>query len=205
MKTPRKTLVTLFFLFLFGGTLIIQAVNLFFGQETSKLVKDTVVMVTTLGIIEIKLDYQNANITSLNFKRYVEDGFYDGTVFHRVVNGFIIQGGAFTYGPNLLNTYKEATYDPIILESNNGLNNSRRTIAMAWDIDPNSATSQFFINTNDNIELNYSPNNPGYAVFGRVIKGMNVVDAIEEVETGYRGENEYWPLEDVVIIQAYMK
>jgi cyclophilin family peptidyl-prolyl cis-trans isomerase len=205
MRTPRKTLITLIILFLFGGTIIIQAVNLFFGQQTPKIVTETVVIETSMGILQIELDFGNANTTASNFKRYVEDGFYDSTVFHRVVRGFIIQGGAFTYSANLNNLYKNSTYGPIKLESNNGLKNDRGTIAMARDFDPDSATSQFFINTEDNNLLNYSPSNPGYAVFGDVIKGMNVVDAIEEVETEKRGDNEYWPIKDIVIIRAYMK
>jgi cyclophilin family peptidyl-prolyl cis-trans isomerase len=153
-------------------------------------------METSKGVILIELDFVNAPITASNFKQYVEDGFFDGTVFHRVIKGFMIQGGGFTS-----DAVRKVTHDPIILESNNGLKNNRGTIAMARTDVLNSATSQFFINTEANSFLDYSPNNPGYAVFGKVIEGMDVVDIIESAET----DASDWPVEAIVIKRVYMK
>lgn len=199
MRFTRKTVITVFVLFLFGGTIIIQAINLFLGQKTPMNMKEIAVIETTLGIIEIELDLSNAPITADNFIKYIEEGFYDGTVFHRVIVGFMIQGGGFDK-----DALPKATRDPIVLESNNGLKNERGTIAMARTSEPDSATSQFFINTVDNSFLNYAPSNPGYAVFGKVVSGMEVVDAIEGVETETRGFYQDWPKEDIIIIRAYM-
>ena len=200
MRLNKKTIITIFVLFLFGGTILIQAMNLFLGQKMPTKESETAVMETNVGIIEIELDFTNAPITAANFKKYVEDGFYDGTVIHRVIEGFMIQGGGFDK-----DTLPRAPRDPIILESNNGLKNERGSIAMARTSEPDSATSQFFINTVDNSFLNYAPDNPGYAVFGKVISGMDVVDAIERVETESRGFYEDWPKEDIFIIRTYMK
>jgi cyclophilin family peptidyl-prolyl cis-trans isomerase len=165
---------------------------------------EIIIMETSEGIIEIEIDFRNAPITSANFKEYVENGFYDGTVFHRVIEGFMIQGGGFTKEGDL----KEPR-EPIKLESNNGLKNNNGSIAMARTSDPNSATSQFFINTANNDFLNYADGNPGYAVFGKVVSGMEVVKKIEAVETDTREmfalEFENWPIEDVIIIRAYIK
>ncbi len=151
-------------------------------------------IVTNKGTIVVELDREKAPITVSNFLRYVDDGFYDGTLFHRVVPGFVIQGGGFL--PGLV---RKDTRPPIINESNNGLSNVRGTIAMARTNDPDSATSQFFINLVDNTSLDYAPDRPGYAVFGRVIEGMDVVDAIAEVETTSRNGFNDVPVEDVVI------
>jgi cyclophilin family peptidyl-prolyl cis-trans isomerase len=200
MRFDRKTIITIFVLFLFGGTIIIQAMNLFLGQKMPPELSEAVVMETSLGIIEIKLDFSNAPITAANFKKYVEEGFYDGTIFHRVIEGFMIQGGGFDK-----DALPKTTRDPIVLESNNGLKNERGTIAMARTSEPDSATSQFFINTVDNSFLNYAPDNPGYAVFGKVVSGLEVVDAIEKVETETRGFYQDWPKEEVVIIRVYLK
>lgn len=122
---------------------------------------------------------------------------YDGTIFHRVIKGFMIQGGGFTAGMS-----EKQTHDPIVNEAKNGLKNDKYTIAMARTSDPDSATAQFFINVANNDFLNYNPGNPGYAVFGRVTKGTEVVDAIAKVRTGRRGWYDDVPLEDIVILKA---
>ena len=132
-------------------------------------------LTTNQGTIELELDSEKAPITAKNFERYVTEGFYDGTIFHR---------------------------DPIVNEAKNGLKNDKYTIAMARTSDPDSATAQFFINVANNDFLNYNPGNPGYAVFGRVTKGTEVVDAIAKVRTGRRGWYDDVPLEDIVILKA---
>ncbi|MCW4051455.1 MAG: peptidylprolyl isomerase [Candidatus Bathyarchaeota archaeon] len=172
---------------------------------TGTKVEDLVVMETSKGVIEIQLNRQKAPLTVENFVTYVESGFFDGTVFHRVIKDFMIQGGGFTVEAEA----KEGNA-AIPNEGRNGLNNERGTIAMARTNDPNSATSQFFINTVDNAGLDYpNPDGYGYAVFGKVVKGIDVIDAIENVETGIKntpiGGMADWPTEDVVIIRAYMK
>jgi cyclophilin family peptidyl-prolyl cis-trans isomerase len=142
---------------------------------TSNIVK----LETSMGDIVIELDRQTAPITVRNFLGYVESGFYDGTIFHRVMPGFMIQGGGLTK-----QMVEKKTRKPIISEAKNGLSNMRGTIAMARTSDPDSATSQFFINHRDNAFLDYiDDNKAGYAVFGKVIKGMDVVDAIAAVKT----------------------
>lgn len=150
---------------------------------------------TTMGDIKIELYPNEAPITVDNFIKYAEDGFYEGLVFHRVIDGFMIQGGGFT--PN---GEQRQTRDSIVLESNNGLSNDRGTIAMARTMVPDSATSQFFINVDDNLFLNYqNEQNPGYAVFGKVVEGMDVVDKIRVVRTANREFHENWPVDNIVI------
>ena len=166
---------------------------------------DIVVMETSLGTIVIELDRQKAPITVENYVTYVNDGFFDGLCFHRVIKGFMIQGGGFTTD----GTNKE-TGNPIRIESRNGLRNKVGTIAMARTSDPNSATSQFFINTVDNGNLDYpSFDGHGYAVFGKVVSGMDVVKDIEGVATGSKltpyGPMQDWPKTPVEITKAYMK
>ena len=135
---------------------------------------------TNLGTIAVELDYTRAPVTSDNFVRYVREGFYAGTLFHRVVKDFVIQGGGFGRADGK----QKATFAPITNEANNGLSNRTGTIAMARTSDPNSATSQFFINLVDNTNLDYaSSSRPGYAVFGKVIKGLSVVRAIGALPT----------------------
>jgi len=140
---------------------------------------------TTDGTIVLELYPKKAPKTVANFLQYVRDGFYDGTIFHRVIDGFMIQGGGYTA------TYEhKPTRPPIPNEANNGLSNKRGTIAMARTSDPNSATSQFFINVVDNPGLDYSAPTPqgwGYCVFGKVVKGMTVVDKIRKTPTGPAG------------------
>ena len=155
-------------------------------------------MNTNMGTIKIELFPDKAPVTVKNFISYVNDSFYDGTIFHRVINNFMIQGGGFL--PD--GTQKE-TKAPITLESNNNLSNTVGTIAMARTNEPNSATSQFFINVKDNDFLNYKNNqNPGYAVFGKVVSGMDVVNAIKGVQTTTKGAYQDWPVEDVKIINV---
>jgi cyclophilin family peptidyl-prolyl cis-trans isomerase len=153
---------------------------------------------TTKGDIVIELDEKAAPVTSANFLKYVQEGFFDGTIFHRVIPGFMIQGGGFT--PDMT---QKPTLAPIINEAGNGLKNDRGTIAMARLPNPNSATAQFFINLVNNGPLNYSgPRNPGYAVFGKVTDGMDVVDEIAKVETSSKGPYENVPVEPVIIKSA---
>src|SRR5262249_53308625 len=134
---------------------------------------------TSAGNIVIELDPAKAPKTVENFLQYVNSGFYKDQVFHRVIPGFMIQGGGFTKAMT-----QKPTRDPIPLESSNGLLNNKGTIAMARTSNPNSATAQFFINLVDNSMLNYRPGNPGYAVFGKVVKGMDVVEKIAAIPTG---------------------
>ena len=152
------------------------------GKETEISNKPVVVMETSLGNIEIELDQKAAPKTVKNFLGYVEKKFYDNTVFHRVISNFMIQGGGFEAKGNSLE--QKETSQPIGNEAKNGLKNDRGTIAMARTGDPNSATSQFFINVVDNNGLNYpNPDGHGYAVFGKVVAGMDVVDKIKRVKT----------------------
>jgi peptidyl-prolyl cis-trans isomerase B (cyclophilin B) len=157
-------------------------------------------LVTTKGTIVLELYPDKAPKTVENFLRYVDEGHYDGTIFHRVIEGFMIQGGGFDRDMKKLQTGA-----PIVNEADNGLTNDRGTIAMARTADPNSATAQFFINTVDNAPLNHSGKTPqgwGYAVFGRVIEGMDVVDAIAKVPTRTVGMFRDVPAEAVVIEKA---
>ncbi len=133
---------------------------------------------TNMGDIVIQLDAEKAPVTVKNFLTYVGEGFYDGTVFHRVIKGFMIQGGGFTE-----ELYEKDNHASIVNEAKNGLGNKRGTIAMARTPNPDSATSQFYINHGDNNNLNYNPASAGYAVFGKVVEGMDVVDRIAVVKT----------------------
>lgn len=155
---------------------------------------------TNLGTFVLELDTRRAPVTVRNFVDYVEDGFYDGLIFHRVVQGFVVQAGAFD-----TEFESRESADNIINESGNGLGNQRGTIAMARTNDPHSANSQFYINLVDNASLNPSPSRWGYAVFGRVVRGMAVVDAIGDRSTGPGGPfPQDVPVSAVVIEQARM-
>lgn len=163
-------------------------------NQKSKRVK----LETSLGDIVVELDEKAAPVTVKNFLRYVEEGFFDGTIFHRVIKNFMIQGGGFT-----ADMERKKTYAPIINEASNGLKNNRGTIAMARTQNPDSATSQFFINHKDNHNLNYAgPGKPGYAVFGKVVEGMDVVDKIAAVKTTRKGRYSDVPVETVLINSA---
>ncbi len=159
--------------------------------------KMTVEMQTNHGTIMLELDADRAPKTVENFIQYAKEGYYDGTVFHRVIPGFMIQGGGFEVGMN-----QKPTRDPVKNEADNGLKNETGTIAMARTNDPHSATAQFFINVKDNSFLNHSSPSPqgwGYCVFGRVTDGMDVVQAIEKVATGNKGFHQDVPVTDVII------
>ena len=144
------------------------------NAETSK-----VKLETDLGVITIELFADEAPVTVENFLGYVRSGFYNGTIFHRVVPGFVVQGGGYTF-----DFVEKPTNDPIINEAENGLKNTTGTLSMARTRDPNSATSQFFINLKHNNTLDYTEDNPGYAVFGEVVDGMDVVEKIVEIPRG---------------------
>ncbi len=153
---------------------------------------------TNKGDIVIELDEEKAPITCANFKQYVEDGFYDGLIFHRVIPGFMIQGGGFM--PDMM---QKATREPIENEAKNGLSNVKYSIAMARTMDPHSASAQFFINTKDNSFLDYPGQDGwGYAVFGKVVEGTDVVDEIEKVPTGNKAGHSDVPVEPVIIEKA---
>jgi cyclophilin family peptidyl-prolyl cis-trans isomerase len=159
------------------------------------LAAPSVEMQTSMGTIVIELDAEKAPVTVKNFLQYAGDGFYNGTIFHRVIDGFMIQGGGFTKDME-----QKPTASQILNESKNGLKNARGTIAMARRAEPHSATSQFFINHKDNSsQLDYPQNGGGYAVFGKVTQGMDVVDKIAKVPTGNRSMHQNVPLEPVVI------
>jgi len=158
-------------------------------------------LATSMGDIVLELDPVKAPKTVENFLQYVNDKHYDGTVFHRVIDGFMIQGGGFT-----ADMQQKATRAPIPLEARNGLKNDRGTIAMARTGNPNSATAQFFINVVDNTGLNApSPDGHGYAVFGKVVAGMDVVDKIRAVPTGNRGMFQNVPNTPVTINKASLE
>jgi len=161
----------------------------------------TVQLDTSAGAVTVELDDAAAPASVANFLAYVQAGHYDGTVFHRVIKGFMIQGGGFEPG-----MAQKPTRAPIRNEASNGLKNKHYTLAMARTGDPHSATAQFFVNTTDNGFLDFkseSGSGWGYAVFGRVVKGTEVIDTIERVRTGRKGGYDDVPLEDVVIQRAF--
>lgn len=161
---------------------------------------ERVLLQTSLGNVVLELDQPNAPETVKNFLDYVGKGFYDGTIFHRIIDGFMVQGGGFEPGMK-----QKPTGESIRNEADNGLKNTAYTIAMARTSDPHSATAQFFINVADNGFLNHTAPNPqgwGYCVFGKVVEGQDVVDKIKSVRTGSSGFHQDVPVEDVVITRA---
>ena len=176
---------------------------LFFALSSENLAATDNVKVsltTTQGTIQLELYPDKAPQTVANFVEYVKSGFFAGTIFHRVIKGFMIQGGGLTD-----EMQRKPTQKPVAIEADNGLKNSRGTIAMARTADPNSATSQFFINTVDNAFLDFKAKTPqgwGYCVFGRVTEGMDVVDAIEAVSTTNQAGHQDVPVEAIVISEA---
>ncbi|MEJ2045294.1 MAG: peptidylprolyl isomerase [Reinekea sp.] len=159
-----------------------------------------ILITTNMGDITIKLDFDKAPVTAENFKQYVEEGFYNGLIFHRVINGFMIQGGGFEPG-----MVQKDTRAPIKNEANNGLKNEKYTLAMARTMDPHSATAQFFINVADNSFLDFRSETAdgwGYAVFGEVVEGTDVVERIKAVPTTFRGGHQDVPTDDVIIEKA---
>jgi cyclophilin family peptidyl-prolyl cis-trans isomerase len=162
-----------------------------------------VVLRTSLGDITLELDPVSAPITTENFLAYVTTGHFNDTIFHRVIPDFMIQGGGFTK-----DMHQKPTNAPIVNEADNGLKNRRGTVAMARTPDPHSATAQFFVNLKDNVFLDYTARTPqgwGYAVFGKVVEGMDVVDRIAMVETGSHGSHRDVPVEPVVITEAFVE
>ncbi len=156
-----------------------------------------IVFKTSLGDFTVELFPKEAPISAANFQQYAEDGFFDGLIFHRVVPGFVIQGGGLT--PDFS---QKKNRPPIENEARNGLKNKRGTLSMARTNDVNSATSQFFVNLKDNDFLDHKPGSYGYAVFGKVTEGMDTVDKIAAVRTGRKKGFDDAPLEDVVIVSA---
>ena len=171
------------------------------NNEIEKIMEKTMTQVTiktSVGDIQLELNNEKAPTTVENFKTIANSGYYEGTIFHRVINGFMVQGGGLTADMN----NKSSGTSPIQNEANNGLSNDRGTIAMARTMDPHSATSQFFINHKDNGFLNHTGENSqgwGYAVFGVVTKGMEIVDQIAEVATGSSGGHQDVPVEVITI------
>ncbi len=185
MNTLRKQIFLIVFILLFTITSNIQA-------ETTMVKMDT-----NQGTIMLELDADNAPNTVANFLTYAKEGFFDGTIFHRVISNFMIQGGGFTEDMS-----QKTTHDPIKNEANNGLKNDNGTIAMARTGDPHSATAQFFINVKDNDFLNFSSETPqgwGYAVFGKVTEGMDIVEKIKATETTTKGPYQDVPVEAIII------
>ena len=185
--------------YVLAGFLLVMGVYFLLNKEEAM---PKVKMTTSYGEIVIELDKENAPITTENFLSYVESGFYNETVFHRVISGFMIQGGGHLADM----TSKDEKLDPIQNEANNGLKNNRGTIAMARTANPHSASSQFFINHADNAFLNFRTNQVdegwGYAVFGQVIEGMEVVDKIADVETGSVGPYQDVPVEAITVLKT---
>ena len=178
----------------------LMAVGFGFSSAHAATPDPAVKLETNYGDIIVRLDARKAPISTANFVQYVKSGFYDGTVFHRVIKSFMIQGGGFT--PDLK---QKETRAAIRNEADNGLKNKKYTIAMARTGEPHSATAQFFINTTDNDFLDFKSQTPqgwGYAVFGKVLKGQEVVDKIAAVTTGKKGYYDDVPMENVIIKKA---
>lgn len=195
IKKYSKTTIIFIILAIIIITAIIILAAIKITGNTINMAKNTqVLMKTSEGDITIELYSDKAPITVKNFLEYVNAGTYESTVFHRVIKNFMIQGGGFAESGE-----EKPTNAPIKLESNNGLKNLAGTIAMARTNVPDSATNQFFINTLDNDFLNYAPGNPGYAVFGKVISGMDIVKKIEASQTTVKHSMEDWPVKDIVI------
>ena len=197
----RRLGVALFASALLAAGSSAAAANSTTNEGSSPMTTETrVKLQTNHGDIIIELNAEKAPKTTANFLNYVRDGFYDGTVFHRVINNFMIQGGGFEPGMK-----QKKTGEPVENEANNGLKNDNYTVAMARTSDPHSATAQFFINVADNDFLNHTApttNGWGYTVFGKVVEGTEAVDKIKAVKTGSRGFHQDVPAEDVIIEKA---
>ena len=194
----KKTVSTLFALLLTG--LCVLSAQAATQPTATKGNTHMIKLHTNHGVITLKLDAEKAPITVKNFEDYVSSGHFSNTIFHRVIDNFMIQGGGFEPGMK-----QKQVNAPIKNEAANGLTNDKYTIAMARTGDPQSATAQFFINTKDNSFLNYTAPNPqgyGYCVFGKVVEGMEVVDKIGKVQTGNSGGHGDVPKEDVIITKA---
>lgn len=187
-----------------AALLFCLALPLFLPHPVRAASPDPVIRLeTSHGDIVLRLDARKAPISAANFVQYVKAGFYDGTIFHRVIKDFMIQGGGFT-----ADMKQKETRAPIRNEADNGLKNVKYTIAMARTSDPHSATAQFFINSRDNAFLDFKSQTPqgwGYAVFGKVLQGQDVVDKIAGVKTGKKGFHDDVPLETVLIKKAVVQ
>ena len=170
------------------------------GAEETHLPNPVVDVKTSEGTFTLRLFRDKAPVTVENFMAYVDAGFYNGTIFHRVIPDFMVQGGGFTADMS-----EKETRDPIVSESKNRLHNMRGTVAMARTNDPDSATSQFFVNVRNNMRLDWTPGNPGYTVFGEVIGGMSVVDYIVTAPTTNVGGHQNVPVEPITIIEITSK
>lgn len=195
MKINKNQILMLLMLLAHALTITTRA-----AETSSEQGRPEVVVETSIGNYTLELYPDKAPKTVENFLRYVDEGFYTNSVFHRVIPRFVVQGGGF--GPGMV---KKSTHAPIINESDNGLKNTRATISMARTGDPNSATSQFFINVVHNIGLDYRQGRQGYAVFGKVIEGMDVVDKIIKSPTKTVGPFQDVPKQDIMILSAYRK
>jgi cyclophilin family peptidyl-prolyl cis-trans isomerase len=181
---------------LIGVIILVLIIGVIGFKMTGNAIKSNpkVLIKTSMGDITLELNQDKAPITVQNFLTYTKEGAYNNTVFHRVIPSFMIQGGGFT-----TDGIEKPVHSPIKIESDNGLKNDKYTIAMARTSDPNSATNQFFINVADNDFLNYGFRDEGYAVFGKVISGQEVVDKISSVKTTSKNGNDDWPVKDVII------
>lgn len=188
MKTLKSLYLALAYCALLATSTVVAADN------------PVVILETSLGDITLELYPDRAPATVKNFLAYVDSGFYEDTIFHRVIPRFMVQGGGFD-----AKMREKATADPVVNEAKNRLHNERGTIAMARTNNPDSATSQFFINLKMNMSLDWSPRNPGYTVFGEVIDGMPVVDTMVYQPTGKVGQHDDVPVEPIVIKKAYRK
>jgi peptidyl-prolyl cis-trans isomerase B (cyclophilin B) len=206
MKLNRKMAMNIFLLFLFSGSILIPAFNILMKPKPAPM--EIAVIETTMGTIEIELDRENAPVTVENFVNYANAGYFEGLVFHRVISEFMVQGGGF----DAEGVFKTPN-DPIVNEANNGLSNARGTVAMARTTEPDSASSQFFINIVDNTFLDYqNADEPGYAVFGTISKGMDIVDEMAAVETvtkdayfpdyDFTNPMENWPVDEIIITEV---
>jgi peptidyl-prolyl cis-trans isomerase A (cyclophilin A) len=175
----------------------LTAASVLFASTLMAAPAPHVVLDTSFGQVEIELNQDKAPISTANFLKYVDSSFYSNTIFHRVIPGFMVQGGGFT-----AQMQQKPTNDPIKNEADNGLHNVRGTLAMARTSDVNSATSQFFINVADNAMLDHGVRDYGYAVFGKVVKGMDVVDQIVNVQSGNKGGMQNVPIDPILIKSA---
>lgn len=202
LRLPRKVIFLLVFMLVTFSFMVssAQAANSSTQQGTTMSTNPQVLLHTNKGDITLELDAEKAPKTVENFLNYVNAGFYDGTIFHRVIPNFMVQGGGFEVGMAQKNTN-----DPVENEANNGLKNDMYTVAMARTSDPHSATAQFFINVANNDFLNHTnptPNGWGYTVFGKVVEGTDVVDTLKGVKTGSKGFHQDVPVEDLIIESA---
>lgn len=201
MKNNRRSFLACFFsLACLAGVNSVFAETPADNKKTEEVqVAPQVILQTNMGDLRIELFPDKAPITVQNFLHYVDSGFYNGVIFHRIVPGFVVQGGGFDQ-----EYQRKATQAPIANESDNRLKNLRGTLSMARTFDPNSATSQFFINLKDNLQLDYRPGQPGYAVFGKLLDGLAVIDAMAEQPRGaHSGVFAEAPNKPIVIERAY--